>query len=78
VPMLSGLQEVLYAKADGALKMHDWVDIPNPDFHRETVYGHAEKKLVRTTVGRVIFNQIWPKGTGLYKLPGSEEQTWAI
>ena len=69
VPMLSGLQEVLYAKADGALKMHDWVDIPNPDFRRETVYGHAEKKLVRTTVGRVIFNQIWPKGLGFINFP---------
>ena len=38
VPLLSGLQEVLYAKADGALKMHDWVEVPNPDYGRETVY----------------------------------------
>src|SRR5512142_2348940 len=30
VPLLSGLQEVLYAEADGALKKHDWVEIPNP------------------------------------------------
>jgi DNA-directed RNA polymerase subunit beta' len=64
VPLLSGLQEVLYAKADGAFKMHDWVDIPNPDVGRDTVYGNKERKLVRTTVGRVIFNQIWPVGLG--------------
>jgi DNA-directed RNA polymerase subunit beta' len=64
VPLLSGLQEVLYAKADGAFKMHDWVDIPNPDFGRETVYGNKDRKIVRTTVGRVIFNQIWPAGLG--------------
>ena len=64
VPLLSGLQEVLYAKADGAFKMHDWVDIPNPDFGRDTVYGNKDRKVVRTTVGRVIFNQIWPVGLG--------------
>jgi DNA-directed RNA polymerase subunit beta' len=64
VPLLSGLQEVLYAKADGALKMHDWVDIPNPDHGRDTVYGNKDRKIVRTTVGRVIFNQIWPVGLG--------------
>ncbi len=64
VPLLSGLQEVLYAKADGALKMHDWVDIPNPDYGRDTVYGNKDRKITRTTVGRVIFNQIWPVGLG--------------
>ena len=64
VPLLSGLQEVLYAKADGALKMHDWVDIPNPDHGRDTVYGNKDRKILRTTVGRVIFNQIWPEGLG--------------
>jgi DNA-directed RNA polymerase subunit beta' len=69
VPMLAGLQEVLYAKADGALKVHDWVDIPNPDHHRTTVYGNAEKRLLRTTVGRVIFNQIWPAGLGFINFP---------
>jgi DNA-directed RNA polymerase subunit beta' len=69
VPMLAGLQEVLYVKADGALKMHDWVDIPNPDYRRTTVYGNAEKRLLRTTVGRVIFNEIWPAGLGFINFP---------
>jgi DNA-directed RNA polymerase subunit beta' len=69
VPMLAGLQEVLYAKADGALKVHDWVDIPNPDHRRSTVYGNADKRLLRTTVGRVIFNQIWPAGLGFINFP---------
>ena len=39
-----GLQEVLFAKADGALKVHDWVDIPNPDYGRDTVYGNKEQQ----------------------------------
>ena len=69
VPVLSGLHEVLFAVADGALKKHDWVDVPNPDFGRETVYGKGDKKTFRTTVGRVIFNQIWPKELGFVNFP---------
>jgi DNA-directed RNA polymerase subunit beta' len=69
VPLLSGLQEVLFIKADGAAKMHDWVDIPNPDFGRDTVYGNRDKKILRTTVGRVIFNQIWPAPIGFVNFP---------
>ena len=69
VPLLSGLQEVLFAKADGALKVHDWVEVPNPDHARETVFGNPEKRTIRTTVGRVIFNQIWPAGLGFVNFP---------
>ncbi len=69
IPLLSGLSEVLFAKADGALKVHDWVEVPNPDFGKDTVYGNKEKRTVRTTVGRVIFNQIWPAGVGFVNFP---------
>jgi DNA-directed RNA polymerase subunit beta' len=69
VPLLSGLHEVLYVKADGALKTHDWVDVPNPDHGRDTVYGNKDKRIIRTTVGRVIFNQIWPAGLGFVNFP---------
>jgi DNA-directed RNA polymerase subunit beta' len=69
VPLLSGLHEVLFVKADGAAKMHDWVDIPNPDYNRDTVYGNKERKILRTTVGRVIFNQIWPAPIGFVNFP---------
>jgi DNA-directed RNA polymerase subunit beta' len=69
VPLLSGLQEVLFVKADGALAMHDWVDIPNPDVGRDTIFGNKEKRVLRTTVGRVIFNQIWPEGLGFVNFP---------
>jgi DNA-directed RNA polymerase subunit beta' len=69
VPLLNGLTEVLFAKAEGALKFHDWVDIPNPDFGRDTTYGNKEKKTIRTTVGRTIFNEIWPSGLGFVNFP---------
>src|SRR3984885_7211496 len=39
IPILSGLHEVLFVKADGAAKMHDWVDIPNPHLRRDTAHG---------------------------------------
>ncbi|OAM90219.1 DNA-directed RNA polymerase subunit beta' [Termitidicoccus mucosus] len=69
VPLLSGLQEVLFAKAEGDLKVHDWVDVPNPDYGKDSVYGNKDRKVVRTTVGRVIFNQIWPEGLGFVNFP---------
>src|SRR5258708_6243343 len=69
LPILSGRQEVLYVEADGAMKKHDWVEVPNPDYNRDTVYGNKERKTLRTTVGRVIFNQIWPKELGFINFP---------
>src|SRR6187431_249844 len=69
VPLLSGLQEVQYVKADGALKMHDWIQVPNPNYGKDTVYGNKERKVLLTTVGRVIFNEIWPTGLGFINFP---------
>ena len=69
VPLLADLQEVLYVRADGALKVHDWVDVPNLDYGKDTIFGNKEKKILRTTVGRVIFNQIWPAGLGFVNVP---------
>src|SRR6188768_732867 len=69
VPLLSGLQEVQYVKADGALKMHDWIQVPNPNYGKDTVYGNKERKILLTTVGRVIFNEIWPTGLGFINFP---------
>ena len=70
VPLLSGLQEVLFAYTEGDLGVHDWVDIPNPDVGKtESVYGNLEKRILRSTVGRVIFNQIWPGELGFVNFP---------
>ncbi|MBO5782252.1 MAG: DNA-directed RNA polymerase subunit beta', partial [Opitutales bacterium] len=64
VPLMSSVKEVEYAKAEGLLHWHDWIDFVNPDFGRKTIFGNSEKKIIRTTVGRVIFNTIWPKEMG--------------
>src|SRR5438445_8730013 len=56
--------EVIFAYADGALTTHDRVRLANPDFGRKTEYGDSDKKVIETTVGRVIFSEIWPEELG--------------
>lgn len=64
VPLIANVDEALLAEADGALLKHTWVDFINPDFGKETPFGNKERKIIRTTVGRIIFNTIWPKELG--------------
>ncbi len=56
--------EVIFAHADGAVKTHTRIRLANPDYGVKTVYGDSEKKVVETTVGRVIFSEIWPTDLG--------------
>ena len=56
--------EVIFAHTDGLLATHDRVRLANPDFGRKSVYGDSEKKVIETTVGRVIFSEIWPLDLG--------------
>jgi DNA-directed RNA polymerase subunit beta' len=69
VQLFSSVMEVEYAQADGAVNTHTFIDYLNPDLGRDTVYGNKERKLIRTTVGRVIFSQIWPAGLGFLNFP---------
>ncbi len=56
--------EVLFAHADGAVKTHDRILLANPDRDKKTFFGNPEKKVLETTVGRVIFSEIWPDELG--------------
>ncbi len=56
--------EAVTAYMDGALKMHDRLLLANPDRGRATVYGEADPSTVETTVGRVIFSEVWPEELG--------------
>jgi len=58
--------EVEMALSEGAVETHTPVRFKNPDFGRKTIYGNADQKILETTAGRVIFNQIWPDGLGFY------------
>jgi DNA-directed RNA polymerase subunit beta' len=56
--------EVLFAFADGALSTHERIRLSNPDFGKKTEFGDANRKVIETTVGRVIFSEIWPDEMG--------------
>jgi DNA-directed RNA polymerase subunit beta' len=64
-PLLFGSKaEVLFAHADGVLRTHDRIKMANPDVGRKTIFGDMERKVIDTTVGRVIFSEIWPQELG--------------
>ena len=56
--------EVIFAHCDGSLRTHDRIRLSNPDLGRKTTFGDAEKRIIETTVGRVIFSEIWPTELG--------------
>ncbi len=66
IPLFGTKDEVIFANSDGALKTHDRVRLANPDFGKKTTYGNSELKVIETTVGRVIFSEIWPDELGFY------------
>ena len=74
LPILSTPHEAQFAELDGALHFHDWVDYVNPDHGRKTTYGNPDKKLIRTTIGRIIFNTIWPQDMGFANFPVKKAQ----
>ena len=51
-------EEVIFAFDDGELNTHSRVLLLNPDHGHETVYGDKDKKVIETTVGRVVFSEI--------------------
>jgi len=74
LPLFGSKDEVIFAYDDGALKTHDRVRLANPDFGRQTVYGDANRKIIETTVGRVIFSEIWPPELGFYNKAAGKSQ----
>ncbi len=69
VPLIGCLEEALSALHDNVLSLHDWIDMKNPDKGKETLFGISKKGVVRTTVGRVLFNTIWPDELGFFNEP---------
>src|SRR5580692_8257566 len=58
--------EVVFALADGAVAIHDRVRLANPDRGTKTNYGDSEHSSIDTTVGRVVFSEIWPTRLGFF------------
>ncbi len=74
VSLFGSKQEVFFAQGDGAVKTHDRIRLANPDFGTKTVYGDSEKKVIETTVGRVLFSEIWPDDLGFVNFPVSKSK----
>ncbi|MCF7889293.1 MAG: DNA-directed RNA polymerase subunit beta', partial [Victivallales bacterium] len=58
--------ELLRALDANIIDIHQLVRIPNPDSGKETVWGLKNEKYIDTTVGRCIFNEIWPDKLGFF------------
>ena len=69
LPLIASLEEALSAMQEGVLDLHDWIDLANPDKGKDTQFGLTKKSVIRTTVGRVLFNTIWPSELGFFNAP---------
>ncbi|HEY5811452.1 MAG TPA: DNA-directed RNA polymerase subunit beta' [Terrimicrobiaceae bacterium] len=66
LPLFADAAEVELAISEEAVTTHSRIRFKNPDFGLNTIYGTKEVKVLETTAGRVIFNQIWPAELGFY------------
>jgi DNA-directed RNA polymerase subunit beta' len=64
LPILADTFEVRFAFQEGALKLHDRIRFKNPDYGQSVQFGDVKAKTLLTTVGRVLFNEIWPSTLG--------------
>ncbi|HYR41739.1 MAG TPA: DNA-directed RNA polymerase subunit beta', partial [Terriglobia bacterium] len=74
LPLFADAIEVEFAMADGSVKTHDRIRFKNPDVGRESIYGNSAERVIETTAGRVIFNEIWPKKLGFFNKPAGKKQ----
>jgi len=64
LPVFADVNEVRMAHIEGAVNVHQRIRFKNPDYQRETAFGDTEARVLTTTVGRVFFNEIWPRDIG--------------
>jgi DNA-directed RNA polymerase subunit beta' len=74
LPLFGSKEEVIFAYDDGAFKTHDRIRLANPDLGKQTVFGDPNGKLITTTVGRVLFSEIWPAELGFYNKSAGKSQ----
>jgi len=70
--------EAITAHVDGALGMHDRVLLANPDRGRQTTYGESDRPAIETTVGRILFSEIWPPELGFFNKVAGKAQLGQI
>ncbi|MDP9291913.1 MAG: DNA-directed RNA polymerase subunit beta', partial [Verrucomicrobiota bacterium] len=74
LPLFADASEVEFALSEKAVGTHDRIRFKNPDFGQTTNYGSSDTKILETTAGRVIFNQIWPKALGFFNKAAGKKQ----
>src|SRR2546430_1389057 len=74
LPLFADATEVEFSMAEGKVRTHDRIRIKNPDHGKQTINGNAEAKVIETTAGRVVFNEIWPKQLGFFNKPAGKKQ----
>jgi len=74
MPLFGEPSEVELALSEMSVKIHTRIRIKNPDRGVATVYGNSELSVIETTVGRVLFNQIWPSELGFYNKVAGKKQ----
>jgi DNA-directed RNA polymerase subunit beta' len=74
LPLFGSKDEVVFALMDGSVGTHDRIRLANPDLGRKTVFGNAEVSAIETTVGRVIFSEVWPAELGFYNRVAGKSQ----
>ncbi|MEM6601043.1 MAG: DNA-directed RNA polymerase subunit beta' [Verrucomicrobiota bacterium] len=77
-PIMGSSEEAIFAYEEKVLSVHDPVLLSNPDYGQDTIFGNKEDKLIETTPGRVIFNEIWPQGLGFYNKMAGDKQLGEI
>ena len=69
IPLMEDCEEVLLAYGEKKLNKHSWINLRNPNYGKATRYGDRGSPVLRTTVGRVIFNSIFPEQMGFVNFP---------
>jgi DNA-directed RNA polymerase subunit beta' len=64
LPLFCDADEVRLAQDDGAVATHTRIRLKNPDYGKKTAFGDSKQKVINTTVGRVVFNEVWPPQMG--------------
>ena len=65
LPLFNNANQVNFALDDGDVSIHTRIRFRNPDYGiAGRSCGDPTKRVLETTVGRVIFNEIWPEELG--------------
>ncbi|MCS7009264.1 MAG: DNA-directed RNA polymerase subunit beta', partial [Chthoniobacterales bacterium] len=73
-PLFANVSEVELALSEGVITKHSRIRFLNPDYGRKTIFGNPNSKIIETTAGRVIFNEIWPPELGFFNKTAGKKQ----